>query len=261
MAELLKYPAEHWIRDPSPSRSLDRYLEQQNLVYSRIKNGFIKELLGNLSEKKFLDYGCGAGFFLVYATRKRAKLVIGVDAEKNVLSTARYFAAQQGAASVVHLIQSHEFPVFNPKIKFDVFLIKDVIEHVPNDLRLLQAAAQVITPGGKIIISTQNSLSLNYLIQGTWNRLILGDKQWYGWDPTHVRFYTPKSLKKLLSHAGFTCRKWRSLYLVPYKWPAPRFFKRKYIRLDALSGLDRALGDRFPFNRFGWNLVVEAIKR
>ncbi|MBU2547073.1 MAG: methyltransferase domain-containing protein [Proteobacteria bacterium] len=255
----IKYPPGHWIRDASPRQGLEQYLGQQRLTYSRIKNRFVQDLLGDLTGKTFLDYGCGGGFFLIHAVHSKARLVMGVDAEENVLATARFFLDRQGAAGPVHLIRSDQFPAFRPETKFDVILMKDVIEHVPDDLGLVRAAASVLAPGGRMVLSTQNALSLNCLIQGTWNRRVRNNKAWLGWDPTHLRFYTPNRLKRILASAGLACRGWRASYLIPYKWPAPRFLKRQFVRVDFLSVADRALGACFPFNRLGWNVAVLAV--
>ena len=255
---LNRYPVDHWIRDHDPSRVLAAYLEQQSLTYSRIKNSRVLEVLGDMTGKTMLDYGCGAGYFLVRAALSKVELAVGVEAEETALAAAGYWVESKGLSSRVELIHSHEFPVFERPEKFDLILMKDVIEHVEDDPGLVEAAARVLAPGGRLVLSTQNSRSLNYLIEGTWNRAARSDRNWFGWDPTHLRFYTPKSLEKLLDKAGLVCEKWRSVYLVPYKWPAPRFFKRRYLRIEPLSAIDLVLGAVPPFNRWGWNIIVSA---
>ena len=75
------YPDDHWLRSHDPEKALAAYLDQQNKAYSRAKNAFILELLGDLKGKRFLDYGCGAGMFTVHAALEGASEVVGVDAE------------------------------------------------------------------------------------------------------------------------------------------------------------------------------------
>jgi len=252
-----EYPRNHWIRSDDAPRALDAYLEQQGKAYSRVKNDFVTELLGNLSGKRFLDYGCGGGMFTVYAARQGAAEVVGVDALESVLNTARYFAAREGVLSACSFIRSDSFPkTLTPR--FDVVLMKDVIEHVPEDGDLLRRAAAALVPGGVLVLSTQNSLSLNFLIQGTYRRHVLGEKEWFGWDETHLRFYTPISLSSALRGAGFEPVAWRSAYIIPYRLPRLPGSKRQFLRIDALSWIDRALGGMFPYNRLGWNIIVKA---
>jgi 2-polyprenyl-6-hydroxyphenyl methylase / 3-demethylubiquinone-9 3-methyltransferase len=135
--------------------------------------------------------------------------------------------------------------------------MKDVIEHVPDDLTLLHKAASALVPGGVLVLSTQNLLSLNYFLEGTFQKLVRGNKEWYGWDETHLRFYTSMSLNKKLKEAGFSNTSWRSVYLIPYKFPAVGN-SGKLLRFDALSYIDGMLGGLFPFNRLGWNIIVRA---
>lgn len=253
-----QYPEDHWLRSHDQEKAFQAYMEQQGKAYSQIKNAFIEELLGDLTDKNVLDYGCGGGMFTVLAARKGAARVVGVDAEESVLDTARYFARKGGVERVCSFIRRTTFPLFSPTAKFDVILMKDVIEHVEDDERLLDDAADAIVPGGTIVVSTQNSFSLNYFVEGIYRRHIRGDKDWYGWDETHVRFYTPMSLQSKLRRSGFRVEAWRSAYLIPYKLPGLSLSRKKFLRVDSLGWIDKALGGVFPYNRLGWNIMVKA---
>lgn len=255
-----KYPDDHWIRSTNHEKAMQAYLEQQSNAYSRIKNAYIIELLGNIHRKRFLDYGCGPGMFLGHAAKAGASLVVGIDIEETVLSTARYFTEKQGIADACTFLVRDRFPSISPAARFDAILLKDVLEHVEEDQSLLNAAAKALSPDGIVVISTQNALSLNYLIEGTYQRILRGAKDWYGWDPTHVRFYTPQKLMRKLQLAGLKCIAWRSIYLIPHKIPVPLSSGRQFYRLESLTRLDRLLGRFFPWNRLGWNIIVKAVK-
>ncbi|MBI5569227.1 MAG: methyltransferase domain-containing protein [Desulfomonile tiedjei] len=252
------YPEDHWLKSHDPEAVLQAYLDQQDKAYSRVKNAFIRELLGDLKGKVVLDYGCGAGMFTVHAALRGARRVLCVDAEETALAAAKYFAAKEGVQNACEFIKSDRFPPLRVSGSVDVILMKDVIEHVPDDQALLDAASRALVPAGRLVLSTQNSLSLNYLLEGSYHRLLKGDKEWIGWDPTHLRFYTPMSLTRKLVSVGLRSRKWRSVYLIPYKLPAPRWLGKPFLRIDALSWFDRRLGAIFPYNRLGWNIVVRA---
>lgn len=252
------YPPEHWLRSKDPERALAAYLDQQSKAYSRVKNEFVVELLGDLQEKRFLDYGCGGGLFTVHAAKQGAACVLAVDAEETAIETARYHAQCENVESVCRFIRSENFPKIDEGRRFDVILVKDVIEHVVDDEALLRRAASAVVPGGRLVLSTQNALSLNFLLQGTYNRYILGNRDWCGWDETHLRFYTFVGLTRKLKRAGFASKDWRSVYIIPYKLPAFPGSTKKFLRLDALSKIDRVLGGAFPYNRLGWNIIVKA---
>ncbi len=253
-----RYPEDHWLRSHDSEKALEAYLEQQSKSYSVVKNNFIGELLGDLSGKRFLDYGCGAGMFSVHAAKQGALEVIGVDAEDTVLATARFFANREGVGSRCVFIRSENFPRLSRTSGFDVILLKDVIEHVSDDQALIETAARHLTPGGIMVLSTQNSLSLNYLIEGTYHRKVLGNETWQGWDDTHLRFYTSLSLSRMLRKAGLEPQAWRSVYIIPHKIPKPGAQGKAFYRIEAFSWLDKALGAVFPYNRLGWNIIVSA---
>ncbi|MDA8406587.1 MAG: methyltransferase domain-containing protein [Deltaproteobacteria bacterium] len=257
-AQPKRYPDDHWLRSFDPESALNSYLDQQSKVYSKVKNEFVRELLGDLKGKSVIDYGCGAGLFSVHAAKSGAIEVIGVDAEESVLTTARYFASIEGVSNYCSFVRSDTFPMFTARRGFDVILMKDVIEHAPDDDTLLATASKALNPGGIMVISTQNSLSLNYAIQGTYHRVLRHNKQWFGWDETHLRFYTPIGLARKLKTVGLGCEAWRSVYIVPYKIPKPCGAEKRFYRIDALSWIDRALGGVFPYNRLGWNIIVRA---
>ncbi len=255
-----KYAEDHWIRSSDQVKSLQIYMDQQKKAYSRIKNHYVMELLGDLKGKTFLDYGCGAGMFVVYAAGQGASRVTGVDAEETALSTARFFAAREEVENRCEWIAREDFPVFIPPLSFDVILLKDVIEHIEDDDALLQKASRALKPDGTIVLSTQNNLCLNYLTQGLYHRVLLQEKDWYGWDETHLRFYSPRGLARKLEDAGLRPVAWRSAYIIPHKFPALPSSGKEFYRLESLSLIDKALGRIFPWNRLGWSLMVKAVK-
>jgi 2-polyprenyl-6-hydroxyphenyl methylase/3-demethylubiquinone-9 3-methyltransferase len=246
------------VRSATPDKALELYLEQQSKAYSRTKNAFVARLLGDLAGKRFLDYGCGGGFFVAHAARCGASLVIGTDREPNALATARRHVRSAGLADRVSLVASLEFSFKEKGPIFDVILMKDVIEHAADDVGLLRQARRALAPRGRLTISTQNSWSLNYVIEGGYHRLVKKNRAWFGWDPTHLRFYSPASLGRALRRAGFRVNAWRSVYLIPYKLPRFPGSAKQFTRIDGLSLLDRAVGGVFPFCGLGWNVVVAA---
>ncbi len=254
----IRYQADHWIRSDDREQALSRYIAQQSSAYSRVKNLFIRELIGDLRGKTLLDYGCGAGFFAVYAARSGARKAVGVDAEQAVLSTAAYYADREGVADRCEWMLSDRFSPASGEAGFDVILLKDVIEHVEDDEGLLAGLRQCLAPGGILIVSTQNAVSLNYLTEGVCHRHLRGEKEWFGWDETHLRFYTFLDLGKRLRRSGWRPLAWRSNYLIPHKFPGYSPSGGKIHRCEPLSRVDLLLGKHFPWNRLGWNIIVKA---
>lgn len=70
-----------------------------------------------------------------------------------------------------------------------------VIEHVVDVGRSLAAAHDMLRPGGRLALFTPAADS--------WSALAFSQSWWLLEDPTHVRFFTQRSMKRALSDAGF----------------------------------------------------------
>lgn len=256
--ERLRYEATHWARDDDPGRALASYLELCQRPFNCTKIEVMARMLPTeLEGRTVLDYGCGAGSFTVLCARRGAR-VLAVDAEAAVLRTAAHHARLAGVAERCRFVDSDEFANRPPSEDFDVIVAKDVIEHVPDDQRLLNDFARRQRAGGCLLVSTQSALSLTFLVEGLFFRVWRGEAGWCGWDPTHLRFYTPRSLGRKLRAAGYRPRRRHGFYIVPYRILTYVLLFRRWIELPALRYVDLWLGGRFPFNLFGWDVAVLA---
>jgi len=256
-APRLRYPVDHWARRAPTEEHLADYLRGAD-AYNLAKVQVFERFLGpDLAGKAVLDYGGGAGYMAVRCAERGARVTL-VDAEPNALETARLLGAKHGVADRIHTICDQAFPPGVIGERFEVILLKDVIEHIADDEGLLRSFARCQPQGGQLLVSTHSRWSLNYLVEGSYKRWWCGEKDWLGWDPTHLRFYTPRSLSRLLRRAGYRARRWWGLYIIPYKIGSWVTLGRRKIQLDGLHQVDLWLGDLFPFNRLGWNVVVEA---
>ena len=253
----LCYPEGHWLRSGDPEAVLEAGARQQALTYSRVKNEFLFALLGDLNGATLLDFGCGSGYFATRAVTRGAARVVCVDAEPAALAGASLLARRLGLDSRMDFVAALE-PCFAPRARFTAICLRDVIEHVPRDLELLTRLAGHLAPGGRLVLATQNRWSLNSLLEGGVRRFILGQTDWMGWDPTHLRFYSPRSLEAVLRAAGLRPYAWRSAYVIPHKLPIPWAGAGRFRRIEPLAALDRPLGRVFPLNRLGFSLMVGA---
>jgi SAM-dependent methyltransferase len=117
-----------------------------------------------------LDVGCGTGDFLLTLPANLQKC--GVEPS----TAAGACAAHRGVRILSRTIDdlpSHEY--------FDLITIIDVIEHVPDPGRLLDAAYAHLVPGGCLIIATGDpSVTL-------WHS-IFKSRFWYSSFPEHITF-------------------------------------------------------------------------
>jgi len=255
----LRYDEAHWAREADEEKALQQYLELGKRPYNKTKFRMFVDMVGPLAGRRVLDYGGGAGILAVPLAREGAEVVV-VDAEANALKTARRYAELEGVADRVCTVHASAVPPEFMAEGFDVVVAKDIVEHVPQDEELLHDLSRCQRPGGTLVLSTQSCWSLNYLGEGSYQKYWCGNRNWLGWDETHVRFYDPPSLRRKLEAAGYRVADWAGVYLVPYDILSWLCFKKLEIRLVAFRHLDRLLGRRFPFNRLGWNVIVKGTK-
>jgi len=98
-------------------------------------------------------------------------------------------------------------------------------------------------------LTTQNSLSLNNLIQGFWHKVVRREK-WVGWDNTHLRFYNVWGVRRLLSGCNLNPVAYAGAYWFPYGL----VFRRRLARLLQID--DRGKPEfpiiERPFDGTGW---------
>jgi 2-polyprenyl-6-hydroxyphenyl methylase/3-demethylubiquinone-9 3-methyltransferase len=158
-------------------------------------------------------------------------------------------------------IHAENVPDDLKKERFDVVIAKDVIEHIQDEEQFLKDLPDCLKEDGILLLSTQSSFSFNYLSEGTYQKVWCNNSQWFGWDQTHLRFYTPSSLRKKLLKAGYLPEKWASVYIIPYNLLSWFVLLKKEINLPWLHYFDLLLGKTFPFSKLGWNIIVRARKR
>jgi len=145
------------------------------------------------------------------------------------------------------------------KERFDLIFAKDVIEHIEEDTAFLKNMNEHLKKNGLLLINTQNSFSLNYLIEGGW-AFLRRNKNWGGWDSTHIRFYTPWILKEKLHIAGCKIIKRFGCYHFFFCFISRRLigkvWENKIFHLLEILGLY----DKLPFKVTGWGLGVLAKK-
>lgn len=136
---------------------------------------------------RMLDVGCGGGTFL-RRMRKAGWDVVGTEPDAKA---AARLAAQEGFpvyGSLEHLIQEREQ-------LFDVIVLSHVIEHLPDPIHALTMLRGMLAPGGRLLLTTPNALSLGSRIFGA---------SWRGLEPPrHFNVFSPGSLRQALRHAGF----------------------------------------------------------
>jgi SAM-dependent methyltransferase len=93
----------------------------------------------------------------------------------------------------VHIGSIHDNPF--PGENFDLIVLNQVIEHVPDPVALLKLVRGRLRAGGKVILGTPNSGSLNKMISG---------RKWINWHiPYHLHHYNKASFARIAEQAGY----------------------------------------------------------
>ena len=146
---------------------------------------------------KIVDVGCGGGLLCEPVSRLGAT-VTGLDPAEDSINAARAHAEMQGlkidyrAERAESLVAAGE--------RFDAVLALEVVEHVPDVPAFVAVAADLVRPGGLMLLSTINRTLKSYALA------IVGAEYVFRWLPvgTHRwdRFVTPGELSSACEQAG-----------------------------------------------------------
>lgn len=192
---------------PSLSRYFDRMYDQR---WSRdwiaaefeaaYKDYIFDDILRTLerhlgsTRRRLLDVGAHAGRFVSLA---RAR---GWDAEGLELNpqTAAFAAERTG----VPIRQMNVHEVDDSQAAYDAITVTDVLEHIPDPVRVLSRIVSLLAPGGWVAVKVPCGPS--QLTKETWRgRLLPGYRPTVADNLVHVSHFSPTSLRHALERAGF----------------------------------------------------------
>ena len=145
-----------------------------------------------------LDIGCGGGLLSEPLTRLGAR-VTGVDADAAGVAAAATHAGEVGL-EIDYICAAAEDLVAEGR-RFDAVVASELIEHVADHEAFADALAELVRPGGVLVLTTINRTPRSYAAA------IVGVEYVLRWVPrgTHDwnKFPTPEELAALLSPRGF----------------------------------------------------------
>jgi 2-polyprenyl-3-methyl-5-hydroxy-6-metoxy-1,4-benzoquinol methylase len=140
---------------------------------------------------KILDIGCATGFLLDEA-RNQGWQIYGVELSKWAVN----FARQNFNLNVFEgVLKNAGFP-YN---YFDVIVMVDSIEHLPDPRKTLEEIRHILKPNGILCISTPDIDSLTSKIL---------QAKWWGIKQSHLFYFSKKTLAKMLDATGFNVVKY-----------------------------------------------------
>ena len=180
------------------------YKSEDYISHSDTKKGIINNLYHRIRsimlDRKFrlvekysqggtlLDYGSGTGYFPGYVKHKGKKVeAIEIDPK------ARAYAKEKFDLDVLDPISLNDGSIRNGQ--FDVVSLWHVMEHLYDPKSYLSRFHDVLAENGHLIIAVPNLESSDANYYG---------KFWAAYDlPRHLWHFSPKSMTKMVSEAGF----------------------------------------------------------
>jgi 2-polyprenyl-6-hydroxyphenyl methylase/3-demethylubiquinone-9 3-methyltransferase len=176
--------------------------------FNPVRLGFIKEAicrrfgreakrLDALAGLRILDIGCGGGILSEPLARLGAD-VVGADPATANIEAARLHATQAGVA--VDYRATTAEALADAAERFDVVLAMEVVEHVADLGLFIKRCAEMVKPGGLMIVATINRTIKSFAFA------IIGAEYLLRWLPrgTHQwdKFITPNELEAALERHG-----------------------------------------------------------
>jgi 2-polyprenyl-6-hydroxyphenyl methylase/3-demethylubiquinone-9 3-methyltransferase len=166
---------------------------------------------------RVLDVGCGAGL-AAEAFARHGLSVVGIDAAADAIAAAAAHAAAQGEAGqrldLAYRVAAPEDLVAEGA-RFPVITALEVVEHVTEPAAFLRTLAELLEPGGLLVLSTLNRTRASFIAAK------LGAEYVLRWLPvgTHDwrRFLPPAELARALRFAGLRPRKVKGLSYDPVR--------------------------------------------
>ena len=150
-----------------------------------------------LAGLRILDIGCGGGILSEPLARLGAS-VVGADPAETNIEVAKLHAVKSGAAVDYRMTTAEALA--DAGEKFDIVLAMEVIEHVADVEMFVARCAEMVKPGGFMIVATLNRTLKSFALA------IVGAEYGLGWLPrgTHRwdKFVTPNELEIALEMAA-----------------------------------------------------------
>ncbi|MDW8002418.1 MAG: class I SAM-dependent methyltransferase [Deltaproteobacteria bacterium] len=148
--------------------------------------------------ERILDIGCGGGE-TGRILKEKGKTVVGIEIRKDIAK----FAAQYYDEVFVGDVEEIDLPF--PPGYFDCIIYGDILEHLVDPWSLLKKHNKYLRMDGFLVVSIPNVRHYRVLkkliFYGTWDYTDEGIL-----DRTHLRFFTLKTAKDMISEAGFKVR-------------------------------------------------------
>ncbi len=186
-------------------------------------------LIGKGEGRRALDVGCARGH-LLGELAIRGWECVGIDSDASDVATC----VARGLVAVELDITTDLAARLG---SFDLVVLADVLEHLPDPLRVLRSLHSVLNPRAKIVLSVPNVANVSVRAQLLFGRFPYSSRGIL--DYTHLRFFTRRTVMELLADSDFSIHQ-TTASAVPLELVWPVLERSRFGRILL------ALNDRLP---------------
>ena len=208
---------------------------QQGFVYGQNDNEEVLRGLGAISGR-LLDVGCGEGSWAPRLRQAGASELVALDPSPAAIARAR----ERYDTAIVGTLEGTELAELGGR-RFDVVIAADVLEHLVDPWRALQILRDWAAADGLLAVSVPNLRF--YRLVG--NLVLRGEFEYEPWgvrDWTHLRWFTRRSLARMLIASGWHPQRWvtsssrKGRVLARVSEPLANDFLRQQLTVIARAG-------------------------
>jgi 2-polyprenyl-3-methyl-5-hydroxy-6-metoxy-1,4-benzoquinol methylase len=200
---------DHYYEGYLEENKKDRKLWEQRKITYQIDKSWISKFIDH---GKVLDIGCSGGQFLSYFEPKRWKR-FGVEVDEAAANNAK---KKFGINAKVGNVTDLEF-----KEKFDLIIMRGVIEHFSNPVNVLKKCSSLLKKGGYLYI-TATPAGDSFAFD------VYRDKWHLFTPPGHLHFFTVQLLTRIVKQYGLELIDYHHQYTeTPYANTLKDFMKIK----------------------------------
>lgn len=186
------YDEGYWKSDDPKLRGYADYAREAELYLKTFRRRMALVSRWLPERARVLDVGCAAGYFL-RVLQEHGHDVHGVELSQAIAVEA-IKALGRERVHIGTLDDAVTAMDYRPQ-SFDLVTMWDVVEHIPEPQQVLKAVRNLIKPGGRFLLETQN-------VASRWARLL--GRRWHHYKhDEHLYHFTPATIRRLLDDCGF----------------------------------------------------------
>lgn len=137
--------------------------------------------LAHIKPKKILEVGSGYGY-LTYALNKSGYSAKGIDISSSAVKSAKKHFGDY--------YQNIDVENYKSNTKYDLIIATELIEHLRDPVEFIRSCAKLLSPDGRILVTTPNK---NFVDGAIWQTDL---------PPVHIMYLSETSLRKIGEKVG-----------------------------------------------------------